>query len=83
MTQHQLNEAIANQYDNGRHMPLGTDGGALKYIRVVINDTAYSASITLDNEIAKIRRIWALSKITDSNYKKVYDYTKQYYSAKI
>jgi hypothetical protein len=83
MTQMQLDEAITNQYDNGRYMPLGTDSGALKFIRVVINETAYSASITLDSEIAKIRRIWALSKITDSKYKHIYDYTKQYYSARV
>lgn len=48
MTIHQLEEAIGNQYDNGRYTPLGADGGVLKYIMVDVNGQKYRASITLD-----------------------------------
>ena len=82
MTTHQLDEAIGNQYDNGRYQPLGADGGVLKYIMVSINDKVYNASITLDSEIAKIRRVWQLSEVDDNNAElnSLYDLTSTYYS---
>ena len=80
MTQQQLEEAIANQYDNGRYSPLGADGGVLKYIQVVISGTAYRASITLDHDIAQIRRIWELEEVTEQGYKPIFDLTRTYYS---
>jgi len=84
MTQMQLDQAIAHQYDNGRYSPLGADGGALKYIAVVIDGIKYSADITLDHELAQIRRIWALSEIKDNGqYNHIYDYKKHYYSARV
>ena len=76
----QLDKAVAHQYDNGHYSPLGADGGVLKYIQVAINGTAYRASITLDNDIAQIRRIWELEEVTKEGYKTIYDLTKTYYS---
>ena len=82
MTQPQLEEAICNQYDNGRYSPLGADGGVLKYVMVDVFGKKYNASITLDHDIAKIRRIWQLSEVDSDNVKqsKIYDFTKTYYS---
>lgn len=80
MTTHQLEEAILSQYDNGRYSPTGADGGVLKYVLVNVNGKTYNANITLDHEIAQIRRIWALSDWTDQNdIKPIYDHTKTYY----
>lgn len=81
MTNHQLEEAIAHQYDNGRYSPLGADGGVLKYIMVNVDGKTYNASITLDSEIASIRRIWQLSEVTANNVKlnELYDFTNTYY----
>lgn len=75
MTQAQLEEAVVNQFDNGRYTSTGADGGVLRYILVKINGDDISASITLDHEIAKIRRIWEMSK----NGVKLYDLTDTYY----
>lgn len=81
MTTAQLEIAICNQYDNGRYSSLGADGGALKYISVVIDGNQYWCDITLDHDIAKIRRIWRISKrennqevndIHNFNYKNTY-----------
>lgn len=80
MTQAQLDEAICHQYDNGRYISTGADGGVLKYVLVNVNGKQYSASITLDSEIASVRRIWALSDWTDQkNTKQIYDMTSTYY----
>jgi hypothetical protein len=80
MTTHQLEEAICNQYDNGRYRPTGADGGALRYILVNVDGKQYHASITLDSEIAAIRRIWELSDWTDQNsIKRIYNYKDTYY----
>lgn len=84
MTQAQLTEAIESQYDNGRYSGMGADGGVLKYIMVNIDGQWYSASITLDYEIAKIRRVWAINKL-NKNYAKtdtVFDLTDEYYKAR-
>jgi hypothetical protein len=75
MNTEQLTQAIENQYDNGRYLPCGSDGGALSYIIVKIDDKEYHASITGYSEIAKIRRIWDLS----DNDNTIYDFTKEYY----
>jgi len=85
MTQAQLDEAIATSYDNGIYTPTGADGGALRYIMVNVNGQWYNASITLDHDIAQIRRIWELREVTSGNEttKKLYDFTKQYYSARL
>lgn len=85
MTIHQLDEAIAHQYDTGRCSTLGADGGVLRYILVNINGTYYNASITLDHDVAKIRRIWALREVTAMNkpIKDIYDFTREYYSVMI
>jgi len=82
MTQMQLDEAITNQYDNGRYSPLGADGGCLKYISVGVNGKRYWADITLDHDIAKIRRIWALKEVGADNkiVKEHYNFHKEYYS---
>lgn len=81
MTQAQLDEAICNQYDNGRYSPTGADGGALRYVLVNVDGKRYHASITLDHEIAQIRRIWELADWTDQNdIKPIYDHLKTYYS---
>lgn len=80
MTDHQLDEAILHQFDNGRYSPTGADGGVLRYVLVNVNGKKYHASITLDHEIAAIRRIWELSDWTeDGNHKEIYDHTKTYY----
>lgn len=81
MTTAQLDEAICHQYDNGRYMPLGADGGVLKYIMANIEGQWYRASITLDHEIAKIRRIWELTAVTSGNntIDEIYDFTNTYY----
>lgn len=82
MTQAQLDEAITNQYDNGRYSSLGADGGCLKYISVDVYGKKYWADITLDHDIAKIRRIWALKEVGANNeiIKEHYDFVKEYYS---
>lgn len=82
MTTHQLEEAITNQYDNGRYSPLGADGGSMKYIRVIVDNKTYWADITLDHEIAKIRRVWALTERGMNNevIKEVFNFKKTYYS---
>lgn len=87
MTQHQLEEALCNQYDNGRYSPMGADGGALRYVLINVNGKTYNVSITLYSDIAKVRRIWALSEAKHDtqtgwtlNAKKLFDFTKDYYS---
>lgn len=84
MTQSQLEEAICNQYDNGRYRSTGADGGCLKYIMVNVNNQWYNASITLDYDIAQIRRIWELSEVdvNNANRKKIFDFTKTYYETR-
>ena len=72
----QLEKIVLEGYDAGRYSPTGADGGALKYIWVYSGLDILKASITVDTEIASIRRIWEL-KLNDTP---IYDYTKQYYS---
>ncbi len=85
MTTAQIEQAILSQYDNGRYSPLGADGGALKYIMADVYGTKYRASITLDHDIAQIRRIWELSEVTAGNVRinDIYNFTKQYYEMRI
>lgn len=83
MTQSQLDEAIANQYDNGRYSPLGADGGVLQYIATNVNGKEYWASITLDHDIAKIRRLWEVTErdpVTHEVIENHYNLTKTYYN---
>lgn len=81
MTVKQIEQAIERQYDAGRYRSTGADGGVLRYIMVNVDGTWYNASITLDSEIAAIRRIWELHEVTEGNkrIRRIYDYTKQYY----
>lgn len=71
----EIEQAVLSQYDNGRYVPLGSDGGVLQYIQVNIYKDTVRASITRDYEIAQIRRIWALTV----NNKDIYDFTSDYY----
>ena len=60
MTTTELEQAIVNQYDNGRYTTLGADGGSLRYIMVNIYGINYWCDITVDHDIAKIRRVWRI-----------------------
>ena len=76
-------EVIEN-FEKGNFSPLGADGGVLKYILCNTTEGTARASITLDSEIAEIRKIWALSIDTDGNgFKEVYNLTPEYYKLRI
>jgi len=75
-----IEKEILETYKAGKHSTLGTDGGALKYIACFTSGGRAHASITLDREIAEIRKIWELSIDPDGKgFKKIYDYTNIYY----
>lgn len=75
----ELEAEVLQQYDNGNYQPLGQDGGVLKYVLVYTKNGIARASITLDSEIAQIKRIWELSV----DNKTVYDMTRQYYKLRV
>ena len=79
-----LEKAILSEYDNGRTMPLGGDGGCLKYVTANIYGKKYKVSITTDYDLQDIRRICELDVASDTNpynydYTNIYDLTDEYY----
>ena len=75
----EIEREVLTAYDNGKYMPLGADGGALSYVLLGDYETGTRASITTDTELSAIRRIWALSV----GGKVGYDFTREYYSARV
>lgn len=75
----EIEKQVLQKFDSGKTSPTGGDGGVLKYgyTGVTSDGKVYQArfSITLDSEIAQVKRIWALS-LDD---KEVYNLTNEYY----
>lgn len=70
-----IENKIMDAYYTGAYTPTGKDGGVLNYIQCIIDDKAVNASITEDNEIAKIRSVWEVR----IDGVKLYDFTREYY----
>lgn len=79
-----IEKQVEKNFASGNYQPLGADGGVLKYILCNTEQGQARASVTLDSEIAKVRKIWALSiDVNGKGLKEIYNFTEDYYKIRI